>query len=265
MTNGRGRSSRGSCGMTIARPSASSCAGTSALVRGFLRRMLRASDAFADDLAQETFHQGISLAGGLPRRAPRFPPGCVRSPRTSCAPSGGASKRRAEFLEEEWSMQSAPVSVAGAESGTAGRDLAAALTRLPETQRAALVLCFEHGLTHEEAAAVLQLSRRHAEIPRRARQVTPARCCSNSGRDTCPCTKVTTSIERRLREQALRPSDEGFTRRVLAALAAARATDASRVCSRSFARIDPRRGWRWSVVVAAERWLPVPGPAERSR
>jgi DNA-directed RNA polymerase specialized sigma24 family protein len=36
-----------------------------------------------------------------------------------------------------------------------GRDLAAALQRLSEMQRAALVLCFEHGLTHEEAAAAL--------------------------------------------------------------------------------------------------------------
>ena len=35
------------------------------------------------------------------------------------------------------------------------RDIANGLARLPEAQRAALVLCFEHGLTHEEAAAAL--------------------------------------------------------------------------------------------------------------
>jgi len=35
------------------------------------------------------------------------------------------------------------------------RDIGAALARLSEAQRAALVLCFEHGLTHEEAAAAL--------------------------------------------------------------------------------------------------------------
>jgi DNA-directed RNA polymerase specialized sigma24 family protein len=36
------------------------------------------------------------------------------------------------------------------------RDIATGLAQLPEAQRAALVLCFEHGLTHEEAAAALE-------------------------------------------------------------------------------------------------------------
>jgi RNA polymerase sigma-70 factor (ECF subfamily) len=58
--------------------------------------------------------------------------------------------RRAEFLDED-PGDSVPVDV---DPGV-GRDLAAGLASLPEAQRAALVLCFEHGLTHEEAAAAL--------------------------------------------------------------------------------------------------------------
>ena len=59
--------------------------------------------------------------------------------------------RRAEFLDEECaSGATSPQTDHGLQ-----RDLAAGLERLSEAQRAALVLCFEHGLTNEEAAAVM--------------------------------------------------------------------------------------------------------------
>jgi RNA polymerase sigma factor (sigma-70 family) len=118
-------------------------------VRGFLRRMQGASGDFADDLAQETFlkaHRSLadfrgdgSLVAWLCAIAANELRGEWRR-----------RKRRAEFLEE-----SAPLSDAEIPDGRE-RDLERALARLPETQRAALALCFEHGLTHEEAAAVLR-------------------------------------------------------------------------------------------------------------
>ena len=60
-------------------------------------------------------------------------------------------KRRAEFSEDEAGDETAVIET---DYGMQ-RDIGAALARLSEAQRAALVLCFEHGLTHEEAAAAL--------------------------------------------------------------------------------------------------------------
>ena len=59
-------------------------------------------------------------------------------------------------MEEETTDDSVVAIDSADESSDVDRELAAALAKLPETQRAALALCFEHGLTHEEAAAVLQ-------------------------------------------------------------------------------------------------------------
>jgi RNA polymerase sigma-70 factor (ECF subfamily) len=116
------------------------------MVRGFLRRMLGGAPELADDLSQETF---IKAYRGL--RAYR---GDATFPSWLCAIAVNELRaewrrraRRDELLEEE------PM-VSDVDPGLA-RDLSRALASLPEAQRAALVLCYEHGLTHEEAAAAM--------------------------------------------------------------------------------------------------------------
>lgn len=118
------------------------------LVRGFLRRMLGRCDALADDVAQETFIKAYRALRGF-RGGASFSTWLCAIAANELRAEWRRQKRRAEFLEEEGGE-----SVVEAPCGDE-RNLAAALQRLSEMQRAALVLCFEHGLTHEEAAAAL--------------------------------------------------------------------------------------------------------------
>lgn len=118
-------------------------------VRGFLRRMQGASGDFADDLAQETFlkaHRSLAEFRGEGSLVAWL---CAIAANELRA-EWRRRKRRAEFLEEsEYELR------AETPDGD-DRALALALAQLPETQRAALALCFEHGLTHEEAANVMR-------------------------------------------------------------------------------------------------------------
>ena len=119
------------------------------MVRGFLRRMLGGSPELADDLAQETFikaHRGMRGYRGTAS----FPSWLCAIATNELRAEWRRRKRRADFLEGE---------AADGDTSELDRalrnDIAAGLAQLPETQRAALVLCFEHGLTHQEAAAAL--------------------------------------------------------------------------------------------------------------
>jgi len=120
------------------------------VVRGFLRRMLGGNTDLADDLAQETFikaHRGMrGFRGGA-----TFPVWLCAIAANELRAEWRRRKRRAEFSEDEAGAE------AVAEESDTGirRDIGTGLARLSEAQRAALVLCFEHGLTHEEAAAAL--------------------------------------------------------------------------------------------------------------
>jgi RNA polymerase sigma factor (sigma-70 family) len=120
------------------------------VVRGFLRRMLGGGNDLADDLAQETFikaHRGMrGYRGGA-----SFPVWLCAIAANELRAEWRRRKRRAEFSEEEAGEETAATE---SDSGLQ-RDIGAGLARLSEAQRAALVLCFEHGLTHEEAAAAL--------------------------------------------------------------------------------------------------------------
>jgi RNA polymerase sigma factor (sigma-70 family) len=118
------------------------------LVRGFLRRMLGRSHALADDVAQETFIKAYRALRGF-RGGASFSTWLCAIAANELRAEWRRQKRRAEFLEEEGGELAAEPACGD------GRDLTAALQRLSEMQRAALVLCFEHGLTHEEAAAAL--------------------------------------------------------------------------------------------------------------
>lgn len=119
------------------------------MVRGFLRRMLGGAPDLADDLAQETFikaHRNLREFRG----SATFPVWLCAIAANELRAEWRRRKRRAEFSEDElFDPPRAP------EPGLQ-RDIATGLAQLPEAQRAALVLCFEHGLTHEEAAAALE-------------------------------------------------------------------------------------------------------------
>lgn len=119
------------------------------MVRGFLRRMLGGVPDLADDLAQETFikaHRNLREFRG----SATFPVWVCAIAANELRAEWRRRKRRAEFSEDE--LFDAPCAP---EPGLQ-RDIATGLAQLPEAQRAALVLCFEHGLTHEEAAAALE-------------------------------------------------------------------------------------------------------------
>jgi RNA polymerase sigma factor (sigma-70 family) len=118
------------------------------LVRGFLRRMLGSNPELADDLAQETFIKAHRAIRGY-RGVAGFSAWLCAIAANELRAEWRRRKRRTGFLDEE-----------GVEPFTSTdeglqRDLSEGLARLTEAQRAALVLCYEHGLTHEEAAAAL--------------------------------------------------------------------------------------------------------------
>jgi RNA polymerase sigma factor (sigma-70 family) len=119
------------------------------VVRGFLRRVLGGTPELADDLAQETFikaHRGLR---GFRGDASFLSWLCAIASNEMRA-EWRRRQRRAEFLDVEQAIGTQELA-----DPACGNDLAFALEALTEAQRAALVLCFEHGLTHEEAATAL--------------------------------------------------------------------------------------------------------------
>jgi RNA polymerase sigma-70 factor (ECF subfamily) len=122
-------------------------------VRAFLRRMTRGDEALADDLAQETF-----------LRAWRKLDTCRNPARFSTWLFGialnqfRARARRVRRLCEEPLDQVGPESESAATPVPPGirLDLNEALERLTPAERAAILLCCQNGLTHDEAALVLQ-------------------------------------------------------------------------------------------------------------
>lgn len=128
-------------------------------VRAFLRRLTRGQYALADDLAQETFieaHRALAKYRGgaafstwlLGIAFNRFRQNRRRTPAT-------------ETWEGEASLMAATSDVIASAPSPARevalqQDLTAALARLSEDERVAIHLCYDSGLTHEEAAAVLE-------------------------------------------------------------------------------------------------------------
>ena len=121
-------------------------------VRAFLTRMTRGDAHLADDLAQETFlkawqklqtfHGGAKFSTWLFSIA-------VNEFR-------GAARKRKEWLLEEMESGSVESEPSAAATDSALKlDLTAALKRLNSEERAAIVLCCQNGLSHEDAAQVL--------------------------------------------------------------------------------------------------------------
>jgi RNA polymerase sigma-70 factor (ECF subfamily) len=120
-------------------------------VRGFLRRLM-ASEADADDIAQETFLAVWEGAGGYRGGS------SVRSWLCAIAWRKAKSAQRSWFRsrarETDWRSEEATTgeAQASAEDRLAVRQ---ALLALPIEQRAAVALCLAEGFSHAEAAEAL--------------------------------------------------------------------------------------------------------------
>lgn len=119
--------------------------------RGFLRRLCRDA-ALADDLAQETFVQAWRTLGSL-REPAAFPGWLKRIALNAWLMHRRRGSLALEELDDEHHEQEG-----GATHDSAARlDLDAALGRLKSVERMCLVLCYQEGLSHSEAAAATGL------------------------------------------------------------------------------------------------------------
>jgi len=119
-------------------------------VRGFLLRLCCGDGALADDVAQETFLRAYRHIGSYRSE------GGFESWLFSIAHRAFLSEKRrrhwsAEALKEEPSV----VESSGKNAYEAAADIARAMRQLREPERACLSLCYQWGMSHQEAANVL--------------------------------------------------------------------------------------------------------------
>ncbi|MBV9009184.1 MAG: sigma-70 family RNA polymerase sigma factor [Verrucomicrobia bacterium] len=121
-------------------------------VRGLLRQLTRTDVELADDLAQETFiraYKNIASFRGEAKFSTwlyRIAYNCFRE----------HARKRTELVgidEEQWESQPDPSTADPA----LRQDLMSALAQLPLHERTAVVLCCQNGLSHDEAARVLDI------------------------------------------------------------------------------------------------------------
>jgi RNA polymerase sigma factor (sigma-70 family) len=121
-------------------------------VRGLLRQLTRPDIALADDLGQETFlraYKHIRSFRGEARFSTwlyRIAYNCFRE----------EARRRKEFvgIDEEQQQAEADPQVS---NPALKHDLMYALSLLPLNERSAILLCCQNGLSHDEAARVLDI------------------------------------------------------------------------------------------------------------
>ncbi len=121
-------------------------------MRAFLRKLTRGDAALADDLAQETFVRAWRKLETF-RAEGRFSTWLFG---IAVNEFRARLRRDRRHLWEEPGDQSANPEPAADPSAHGLRlDLNEALLRLTVPERAAILLCCQHGLTHEEAAHML--------------------------------------------------------------------------------------------------------------
>lgn len=121
-------------------------------VRGLLRNLTRTDLALADDLAQEAFIRAYKNLRAF-RGEARFSTWLYRIAYNCFRENARKRKELVGIDEEQWQGQADP------QSTDAGLryDLMKALSQLPVTERTAIVLCCQNGLSHDEAARVLDI------------------------------------------------------------------------------------------------------------
>ena len=121
-------------------------------VRGLLRQLTRSDFALADDLAQEAFvraYKNIRSFRGEARFSTwlyRITYNCFRED----------ARRRKELVGIDEKRWQAELDSQTADPGLR-YDLMHALSALPLHERSAVLLCCQNGLSHEEAARVLDI------------------------------------------------------------------------------------------------------------
>jgi RNA polymerase sigma factor (sigma-70 family) len=121
-------------------------------VRAFLARMTRGDSHLADDLAQETFLKVWQKLHTF-RGDAKFSTWLLG---IACNEFRGAARRRKELaLEDIEDLPSEPDQTSAVPDSHLRLDLTAALKALNSSERAAILLCCQNGLSHEEAAQVL--------------------------------------------------------------------------------------------------------------
>ncbi len=120
-------------------------------LRGFLLRMTRGNHALADDLAQETFLEAF-------RKIAQFGTGSFFGWLCAIAYSRYLMEARKYKLERLDEANEIADDAPEPETASLARlDIEKTMARLVPAQRAALTLCFSLGLSHEEAAATLNI------------------------------------------------------------------------------------------------------------
>ena len=120
-------------------------------VRGMLRKLTRGNEVLADELAQDTFLRAYRSLGKF-RGEAKFSTWLYRIAYNAFQSDARAAKHHEPF-EESVHPVSQP---SNAEAVDLKHDLDLAMSTLNEKERAAITLCYTSGLTHEEAAEVLQ-------------------------------------------------------------------------------------------------------------
>ncbi len=122
-------------------------------IRGFLTKMLRGDTHLADDLAQETFVKAWRKIGSF-RNESKFSTWLFGIALNEFRIAARRDKEPARGETDETPMESP----AAADAGNLLRvDLTEALKELNANERAAVLLCCQNGMSHDEAARALDL------------------------------------------------------------------------------------------------------------
>lgn len=122
-------------------------------LRASLRRMTGGNDAFADDIAQETFVLAWRNIAKF-RFESKFSTWLYRIAFNAWQ---SEVRKKSEVTMDDDAMPETEFTASHAEHINAQRDLAHAMKDLSDAERAAIHHCFYNDLSHEEAAYVLDM------------------------------------------------------------------------------------------------------------